>query len=214
MSNSNPSKGNILIVDDTIANLDFLSSLLEHQGYEIRGVTTGQLALPAIHSEPPDLILLDIKLPDISGYEICQELKQDPTTSDIPIIFISALDEAVDKVKAFGVGGNDYITKPFQIEEVMVRIDYQLTMHRQRQQIEQQTAAIEALREQERAHFENLNRTKDQFLAMASHDLKNPIMVIMGMADLMLFLGTLDKKNEERLERIKVAASQMKILVT
>ncbi len=112
-----PISGDILIVDDTPANLRLLSGMLGEQGYKVRLAPNGKLALMNAQAAPPDLILLDIKMPGLSGYEVCEQLKADPRTRDIPVIFISALDQTEDKVKAFTFGGVDYITKPFRLEE-------------------------------------------------------------------------------------------------
>ncbi|WP_019501553.1 response regulator [Pseudanabaena sp. PCC 6802] len=135
MNYSQPSKGDILIVDDTPDNLRLLSTMLEEKGYEVRSVTNGATALMGIQAQPPDLILLDINMPVMTGYEVCQRLKANPNTQEIPIIFISALNEVFDKVNAFAVGGVDYITKPFQVEEVLVRIENQLTVRRLQAQL-------------------------------------------------------------------------------
>jgi two-component system, sensor histidine kinase and response regulator len=135
-------RGDILIVDDTPDNLRFLSAMLLQKGYEVRSVTNGKTALMGIQAQPPDLILLDVFMPEMNGYEVCQQLKQNPTTQSIPIIFLSVLDETLDKVKAFEIGARDYITKPFQEEEVLARIENQLTICRLNQRIEQ-LAAIE-----------------------------------------------------------------------
>lgn len=140
---------NILIVDDVPDNLHLLSKALTEQGYEVRGVVNGAMAIKVTRSAPPDLILLDIKLPDISGYEVCEILKADVSTQDLPIIFLSALDEALDKVRAFAVGGVDYITKPFQIAEVIARIENQLALQRAKAEIHRLNTALEA-RVQER----------------------------------------------------------------
>ncbi|MDM8563038.1 response regulator, partial [Candidatus Marithioploca araucensis] len=106
---------NIIIVDDTPANLQFLNSALTKQGYRVYSTINGKMAIKIAKREQPDLILLDIKMPDMDGYEVCTYLKADEETRDIPIIFVSALNETFDKVKAFSVGGVDYITKPFQM---------------------------------------------------------------------------------------------------
>jgi two-component system, sensor histidine kinase and response regulator len=135
-------RGDILIVDDTPDNLRFLSAMLLQKGYEVRSVTNGKTALMGIQAQPPDLILLDVFMPEMNGYEVCQQLKQSPVTQSIPIIFLSVLDEALDKVKAFEIGARDYITKPFQEEEVLARIENQLTIRRLNRRIEQ-LAAIE-----------------------------------------------------------------------
>ena len=127
-SSQNVVKGDILIVDDTPANLRLLSQMLHDQGYQVRPVPDGRLALAAAQARPPDLILLDIRMPEMNGYQVCKQLKADNNTMDIPIIFISALDDIQDKMKAFKVGGVDYITKPFHIEEVLARVETHLTL--------------------------------------------------------------------------------------
>ena len=121
-----PSKADILVVDDTPDNLRLLVGLLTEQGYKARPVPSGKLALAAVQGRLPDLILLDITMPDMNGYEVCQQLKDNEQTRQIPVIFLSALNEVLDKVTAFSVGGIDYITKPFQVEEVLVRIQTHL----------------------------------------------------------------------------------------
>ncbi len=121
---------NILVVDDTPANLSLLTNMLKEKGCKIRPVTSGKLALKVIENEAPDLILLDINMPEMDGYEVCRRLKADRRFSDIPVIFISAYTETIDKVKAFSVGGVDYITKPFQFEEVEARVKTHLKLHR------------------------------------------------------------------------------------
>jgi diguanylate cyclase (GGDEF)-like protein len=122
------SNRDILIVDDKPENLHVLSMLLTEQGYNVRGVISGAMALRAVQSAPPHLILLDIMMPDMDGYSVCQRLKANPKTESIPIIFISALDEIFDKVEAFKNGGIDYITKPFQWEEVLARVKTHLSL--------------------------------------------------------------------------------------
>ncbi|MBD1807060.1 response regulator [Microcoleus sp. FACHB-SPT15] len=121
-------RGNILIVDDTPDNLRLLSTILTERGYEVGKARNGQIALNAAKAALPDLILLDINMPNMNGYEVCEYLKADDQTKEIPVIFISALDEVLDKVKAFKVGGVDYITKPFQGEEVLARVENHLKL--------------------------------------------------------------------------------------
>src|SRR5438132_3420756 len=103
----------ILVVDDTPANLQVLAGMLKDRGYKVRPVPSGKLALLAARRDPPDLILLDVNMPQMNGYEVCEHLKGDDQLKGIPIIFISALTEPLDKVKAFTIGGVDYLTKPF-----------------------------------------------------------------------------------------------------
>jgi diguanylate cyclase (GGDEF)-like protein len=136
-------QGDILVVDDTLPNLEILITMLTEHGYEVRPARSGALALQFARTAPPDLILLDIIMPDMGGYAVCQALKTDERTRAIPIIFLSALSDTFDKLKAFEVGGVDYLTKPFQHAEVLIRIETHLKIHRQRQQIEAQNAALE-----------------------------------------------------------------------
>jgi diguanylate cyclase (GGDEF)-like protein len=130
-------QGNILIVDDQLDNLRVLSTILTEEGYQVRKALNGQMALIACQTLAPDLILLDINMPDISGYEVCQRLKSNPQTCNIPVIFISILDDVTDKVKGIKMGGVDYITKPFQFEEVVVRVQNQLTIQRLQMQLQE-----------------------------------------------------------------------------
>lgn len=130
----------ILIIDDTLLNLQLLSSMLSVRGYTVRQAVNTQQALKVIDKVTPDLILLDIMMPEMTGYEFCKQLKESKNTKDIPVIFISALDDVFDKVLAFDVGGADYITKPFRVQEVIARIENQLTLHRQDRILELQNS--------------------------------------------------------------------------
>ena len=126
----------ILIVDDTAANLQVLAGMLKERGYKVRPVPSGKLALTAAERDPPDLILLDINMPEMNGYEVCERLKAVDTLKGIPVIFISALTEPLDKVKAFATGGVDYITKPFQMEELHARVETHLKLRRLQLELE------------------------------------------------------------------------------
>ena len=139
---NNVFKGNILIVDDTPNNLRLLSTILTQQGYEVGKALNGKIALKSAHASSPDLILLDINMPEMDGYEVCERLKEDDKTKEIPVIFISALDDVWDKVKAFTVGGIDYITKPFQSGEVLARVAHQLTISRLRSSLQEQNVRL------------------------------------------------------------------------
>ena len=144
-------KGTILLVDDQLKNLRLLSDLLEEEGYEVLQALNGSLALQSVSLEPPDLILLDINMPGLDGYGVCQQLKQNSQTKDIPVIFVSALDEVWDKVKAFSVGGVDYIPKPFKVIEVLARIENQLKIRRLQQDLKVQNAQFgQAIQELQR----------------------------------------------------------------
>jgi adenylate cyclase len=139
-----PNKANILMVDDTPDNLRLLVTLLGNNGYRVRPVTSGKLALEAIAAQPPDLILLDILMPELDGYQVCEILKSDPRYKQIPIIFLSALNEGIDKAKAFQVGGADYITKPLQMEEVIARVENQLKLQLLQAELQQKNQALTA----------------------------------------------------------------------
>lgn len=155
----------ILLVDDAPDNLAVLALLLVERGYVVDKALNGAAAFETIYRSRPDLILLDVYMPDISGYEICERLKADPVAAEIPIIFISALDNAKDKLRAFQVGGADYISKPFQMEEVLARIEHQLLIQSQRQQLKVE------IEERQRAE-----KALEVYLHAVSHDLRNPVL--------------------------------------
>lgn len=136
-------KGDILVVDDTPDNLRLLSTMLTERGYKVRSAISGSIALMGVNASPPDLILLDINMPEMDGYQVCQTLKANEITCDIPVIFISAYNEVLDKVKSFAVGGVDYITKPFQMEEVVARVESHLSLWRLRRQLQQQQLELQ-----------------------------------------------------------------------
>ena len=136
-------KGDILIVDDTPDSLHLLNQMLTQQGYKVRPVPDGPRALAAARSTPPDLILLDIKMPAMDGYQVCEQLKVDDQTHDIPILFLSALEETEDKVKAFAAGGVDYVTKPFQVEELLARVETHLSLRTLQKQLEATVRKLE-----------------------------------------------------------------------
>ncbi|WP_035994732.1 response regulator [Leptolyngbya sp. KIOST-1] len=127
-------QGDILIVDDLADNLRILANTLASQGHRVRAVRSGTMALIGAKAFPPDIILLDIRMPTMDGFEVCRQLKASAVTRHVPIIFLSALDDASDKTRAFEVGGVDYITKPFHDAEVTARVQHQLAiqqLHRQ-----------------------------------------------------------------------------------
>src|SRR5688572_4201150 len=133
---------NILVVDDTPTNLQVLAGMLKDRGYKVRPVPSGKLALLAAGRDPPDLILLDINMPEMNGYEVCEHLKADDVLKGIPVIFISALTEQLDKVKAFAIGGVDYLTKPFQMEELHARVETHLKLRRLQIELEEANARL------------------------------------------------------------------------
>jgi two-component system cell cycle sensor histidine kinase/response regulator CckA len=136
-------KGHVLIVDDTPTNLRLLSVMLTGQGFEVSEAMDGLSALLSVRTDPPDMILLDIRMPGMDGYEVCQHLKEDETTRNIPVIFVSALDDQTEKIQGFAVGGVDYITKPFQVREVLARLETHLTLRRLQRQLEVQNTQLQ-----------------------------------------------------------------------
>ncbi|MCU0545674.1 MAG: response regulator [Oscillatoriaceae cyanobacterium Prado104] len=173
-------RGNILVVDDTPANLRLLAGILNGKGYKVRPVPSGELALSAARGMPPDLILLDIMMPEMDGYEVCKQIKADERTRDIPVIFISAIDDVLDKVKAFNIGGVDYITKPFQMEEVLARVETHLAMcnlqNSLRQKNEQLTAALEQLQETQNQLVQSEKMAAlGQLIAGIAHEINTPL---------------------------------------
>lgn len=174
-------KGNLLIVDDTPDNLRLLSAMLAEQGYEVRKAINGKMALIAVQADPPELILLDIMMPGMNGYQVCEKLKASKEMAEIPVIFLSALDDTNDKVKAFATGGVDYITKPFQFAEVLARVENHLTIRRLQKQLQDKNKLLEQLN----AELERSNSDLEQFAYIASHDLQSPLQAIVGSADLL-----------------------------
>ncbi|HEY9300624.1 MAG TPA: response regulator [Phormidium sp.] len=179
------SKADIMIVDDTPDNIRFLSTLLQERGYNVRKAINGKMALMAIKTVLPDLVLLDINMPMMNGYEVCEELKNDEKTRAVPIIFISALDDVTDKVKAFNLGCADYITKPFQIEEVLARIQHQLIIKDLQNKLRSQNAQLQqTLAELKKAQAQIIQKEKmlglSQLAAGMAHEVNNSIGFIAG----------------------------------
>lgn len=167
MASSAQDSGGIVIVDDNADNLHVLGGMLQQAGFKVRPALSGEMALPAIRTIPPDLILLDIRMPGMDGYEVCARLKADAHSRDIPIIFISALQETEDKLAAFRAGGVDYISKPFQIEEVLARVRAHVQLQRMRRDLEglvaertrELQAAVDSLRESRRLYGRVMEQT-------------------------------------------------------
>jgi two-component system sensor histidine kinase/response regulator len=186
-------KGNIMAVDDNPANLRLLEGMLRQQGYQVRSFPRGRLALAAAAENPPELILLDINMPEMTGYEVCQRLKSDEKLAQIPVVFLSALDETGDKVKAFRSGGVDYITKPFQLEEVQARVETHIELQRLQRTLQLQNDNLGELVElrttelaDANARLRVLDRTKSDFLNLISHEFRTPLNGLLGVGELLL----------------------------
>lgn len=213
---------NILVVDDKPDNLRLLSNILTGEGYKVRKVLNGRLAVDAAQLDPPDLILLDIMMPEPDGYQVCRDLKANQKTQEIPIIFLSALDTIADKVKAFTVGGVDYITKPFQQEEVLARVKTHLQIRRLNQTLQERNTLLkqevsqrQKIEGELKATLQELRETQGQIVAkekLASlgalmagiaHELRNPLNFVNNYAE-----GSLELISEIRSE-IEAKASQL-----
>ncbi len=216
-------QGNILIIDDTPEDIQLLSKTLSEQGYTVRGAVKGQMGIKAAQSIPPDLILLDIRMPELDGYEVCERLKADFQTKDIPVIFLSALDDVWDKVRAFQIGGVDYITKPFQVEEVLARVKNQLLIRQLTKQIIEKSQQLQTQNQQlqqeiiERRQAEEATaaalKTKSEFVANISHELRTPLNVILGLTQILSRYEFIDPKPHEYLKAINRSGEHLLDLI-
>ena len=179
----------ILIVDDILENVSTLYHFLDENNFEVLVARDGESALELIEEEHPDLILLDVIMPGISGFDTCKTLKANPKNQDIPVIFMTALSDTVDKVKGFGLGAVDYVTKPIQQEEVLARIKTHLTICHLQKQLQTQNVELETKNfelQTKNSELEKKNAELDAFSHTVAHDLKNPLAHIISMSDLLL----------------------------
>ncbi|MDY6994921.1 MAG: response regulator, partial [Pseudomonadota bacterium] len=194
-------KGTLLIVDDIPDNVKVLLKFLIDEGFKVLVAREGEQGIQIAERAQPDLILLDIMMPGMDGFEVCQYLKSNPKTLKIPIIFMTALTDTVDKVKGFELGADDYITKPFQQEEVLARITTHLNLRKTQWQLQEQTQELE-----------KRNMELDAFAHTVAHDLKNPVSGVMGIAEWMIECFTSDpqlKEWEDQLQLLLQASHQM-----
>lgn len=198
-----PSLKSILAVDDTPANLHLLVEMLSAKGYRVRTAPNGERALATIHKELPDLILLDIMMPEMDGYEVCRRLKADEITQAIPIIFISALNEPFDKITAFSVGGVDYITKPFYVEEVLARVQTHLKIKEMMHLLQTQNLQLQ-----------EQNSELEVFAATVAHDLKTPLTTVFSSLEVVRELSpNLDAQMQKMILNSANAAYKMSNIV-
>jgi signal transduction histidine kinase len=187
MSTIQPQQGNILVVDDSLETLDLLLKRLFKRGYQVRTAISGERAIESARADPPDLILLDILMPGMDGFEVCKQLKADERTRDVPIIFISALGEKERVLQAFRTGGVDYVTKPFQWEEVLARVETHLTLRKLQRSYQEEIAELDA------------------FAHTVAHDLKSPLTSLIASLEL-LSNPHRELLAEQRAERLHSAA--------
>lgn len=188
----------IMVVDDTPENLQLLQTMLQASGFRVVLFPGGRLALASATRTPPDLILLDINMPEMNGFEVCERLKADEKLKEIPIIFISALNEAEDKVRAFAAGGVDYVTKPFQFEEVQARINTHLSLCDARQELKKQNAILQ----------ENL-RLREVIEQISRHDLKGPMTAFLNVPEMLMDADNLLPDQIELLQLLSKSAYRL-----
>jgi two-component system, sensor histidine kinase and response regulator len=204
--------GEIMVVDDTSDSLRLMTDLLTAEGYKVRPTPDPQLALDSAFANPPDLILLDVKMPGMDGFEACQRLKQNESTSNVPVIFVSALQDMEDRVRGFEVGGLDFITKPIHREEVLARVSAQLELFRVRQHLEEQTQQlVEA-----NLKLQDLDRLKSMFIATMTHEFRTPMNAIIGFTGIMLqeIPGKVNDTQKDYLTRVSRAGQHLSELIS
>lgn len=214
--------GTILIVDDILANLDILSETLSAVGYDVAIANAGKLAFEQLEQKLPDLILLDITMPDMDGFEICQKLKSNHTTCNIPVIFITAISDTESKIKSFELGAVDYITKPFQQQEVLARVKTHLQLRKLTQNLEKEVAlkvlSLEQAKqtaEQAKQTAEEANRAKSQFLANMSHELRTPLNAILGITEGLQekIFGSVNEQQKKALQTVESSGNHLLELI-
>lgn len=191
----------ILVADDNPSNLQVLFELFDTTTFTVSYATDGEQCLELAHNEHPDLILLDIMMPEPDGFEVCRRLKADEHTQAIPIIFMTALDDTSNKLKGFEVGAVDYITKPIQPDEVLARVNAHLTIRKQQQQLQRQNALIQ----EQNTQLQELNASKDRFFSILSHDLRSPFTGLLGLTQVLA-----EEVDSYKKEQIKTFATKMR----
>lgn len=191
-----------MIVDDTPDNLKLLQSMFDQNEYRVVAFPSGKLALAAAAKNPPDLILLDITMPEMNGFEVCERLKADEILREIPIIFVSALSDTHDKVRAFTAGGVDYVTKPFQLEEVRARVRTHLDLCRTRRELKQQNDIL----------HENL-RLRELVEQISRHDLKSPLTVFLNVPEMLMEAENILPDQKELLQFLITSGQRMSEMI-
>ena len=202
---SNEELGRVMIVDDTVENLQVLTALLETAGYQVSGAANGMTALMIAKNRPPNLILLDIRMPEMDGYEVCHRLKADEATRDIPVIFISTLNDLGDKIRGFEEGAVDYITKPFEENEVLARVSCHVSLFKMRKEMQEANVKLKAL-----------DKLMSMFIASMSHELRTPLNSIIGFSGILLqgISGRLSEKQAEDVGRINRSGKHLLGLIS
>jgi signal transduction histidine kinase len=203
MNRNEIQEATIFVVEDDPTNLSVLFDYLTTMGFKVLAAQSGESALRKIAYARPDIILLDVILPGIDGFETCRRLKMDGATKDIPVIFITSLTEGVDKVRGFDVGGVDYITKPHHFGEMFARLNAHLIIRKQQKQLQEQNTRLQeqnTLVEQQREQLRELNRNKDKFFSIIAHDLKNPLIGFLSFVK--LIEEDLENWNKDQIQKL------------
>ncbi len=193
MNKVNTSNGTILVVDDNPMNLRVLLDCLKDANFRLLVARDGVSAIDQALRARPDIILLDIMMTGLDGYETCRKIKEEPRTTDIPVIFITALSDTIDKIKGFDAGGIDYITKPFQQEEVLARVGVHLQINNLKKQLEEKNKMLDEknrILDMKNEILHELNAAKDRFFSIIAHDLKNPIISFISGTNMLIKQGT------------------------
>ena len=191
----------VLVVDDGVDNLRLLSDLLGRHGYEVRAVTTGRQALQAVEHDPPDLILLDITMPDMNGYEVCRRLKATDRSKDVPVIFLTSLTDTADKVRAFDAGAVDYVTKPFQFDEVLARVKAHVALRRAQADLADSYTRLRAL-----------EQLRDDLVRMVVHDMGSPLQAL--SINLLLLQGAVSDDGRDILQSASKVAEELSQMIS
>ncbi len=208
----------ILIVDDVPLNLQMLGGLLQSKGYEVAPASSGMMALEMAQTQTPDLILLDIQMPEMDGFKVCKLLKENPITTDIPVIFLTAFVETEDIVRGFELGAIDYISKPFNSSELIARVNTHLSLKRATNQVNDRNKKLRIANDKlETLNLElkTANTMKNRMLSMVAHDLKNPLGGIQGLVSFLISDDRLTKYSDivESLELMRKSSISMLDLV-
>ena len=193
----------VLIVDDTLENLRLLAYLLGEEGYEVRPVTNGRQALQAVEQDPPDLILLDINMPEMDGYEVYRRLRLNERCRDLPVIFLTAMADTDSKVRALNMGGVDYITKPFQLDEVLARVRTHIALQRTRTELAQSYMRLRAL-----------ETLRDDLVQMFIHDMASPLLAVrIHLENVKRQATALDERSREGLREAAGSAEELQRMI-
>lgn len=204
-----PPLADVLVVDDALANLQLLAGMLRERGYRVRPVPSGRIALQVAKAQPPDIVLLDVNMPEMNGYEACRRFKADDALKAIPIIFISALSEPFDKLEAFAAGGVDYVTKPFHLDEVRVRIETHVALRGLQIKLEGKNAELAAANDR----LVKLEEARRVLSAAIVHDLKGPLAALMGNTQYLMSRQGIDEEVREVLGDMLASSGGMHRMV-